>query len=94
MNQAVTKERRLNIRCSEQTRALLDRAAGYARTTLSEFVLSRAVEAAEQVVRERESITLQQADFTAFLTALDKPTEPSSALLKAAERHAAGVDEG
>jgi len=90
----MTKGRRLKIRCDEQTQALLDRAAGYARVTLSEFVLSRAVEAAEHVVRERKSITLQQADFTAFLAALDKPTEPSPALLKAAERHAAGVDEG
>jgi len=91
----MTKGRRLKIRCDEQTRALLDRAAGYARVTLSEFVLSRAVEAAEQVVREHESITWQQAEFTAFLTALDMPAaEPSPALLKAAERHAAGVDEG
>jgi uncharacterized protein (DUF1778 family) len=92
MPQASTKERRLNIRCDEQTRALLDRAAGHARVTLSEFVLSRAVQAAEQVVRERESISLPEADFTAFLTALDAPAEPSPALLRAARRHAADVE--
>ena len=91
----MTKERRLKIRCSEQTRALLGRAAGYARVTLSELALSRAVEDAEQVVQEHKSITLQQAAFTAFLTALDTPAaEPSPALLKAAERHASRVDEG
>ena len=91
----MTKERRRNIRYDEQTRALLVRAADHARATLSELALSRAVEAAEQVVQEHESITLQQAAFTAFLTALDTPAaEPSPALLKAAERHASRVDEG
>jgi len=91
----MTKGRRLKIRCDEQTRALLVRAADHARVTLSELVSSRAVEAAEQVVQEHESITLQQAAFTAFLTALDTPAaEPSPALLKAAERNASGVDEG
>lgn len=92
MSQAVTKERRLNIRCDEETRALLDRAAGYARVTLSEFVLSRAVQAAEEMVREREAISLSEEDFRSFLAALDAPTEPSGALLRAAERHAAGID--
>jgi len=91
----MTKERRRNFRYDEQTRALLVRAVDHARLTLCELVLSRAVEAAEQVVQEHESITLQQAEFTAFLTALDTPAaEPSPALLKAAERHAAGVDKG
>ena len=91
----MTKGRRRNIRYDEQTRALLVRGADHSRVTLSELARSRAVEAAEQVVQEHESITLQQAAFTAFLTALDTPAaEPSPALLKAAERHASRVDEG
>jgi uncharacterized protein (DUF1778 family) len=92
MRQATIKERRLNIRCDEQTRALLERAAGHARVTLSEFVLSRAVQAAEEVVREHESIILPEADFNAFLAALDAPAEPTPALLRAARRHAASIE--
>jgi uncharacterized protein (DUF1778 family) len=89
---ATTKEARLNIRCDERTRALLDRAAGYTHVTLSEFVLSRAVRAAEAVVQANESMRLSQEDFRAFLDALDAPAEPSPALLRAAERHSTGIE--
>ena len=92
MSQAATKDSRLNIRCDERTRQLLDRAAGYARVSLSEFVLSRAVEAAERIVQEQQSITLKADDFQAFLAALDAPGEPSLALRRAFERHAEQVD--
>jgi uncharacterized protein (DUF1778 family) len=92
MSQAATKDSRLNIRCDERTRQLLDRAAGYARVSLSEFVLSRAVEAAERIVQEQQSITLKADDFQAFLAALDAPGEPSPALRRAFERHAEQVD--
>lgn len=53
MNQTATKASRINIRCDERTRRLLDRAAGYANVNLSEFVLTEAVAAAERIVRER-----------------------------------------
>jgi len=92
MSQVATKDNRLNIRCDERTRKLLDRAAGYSHVSLSEFVLTRAVEAAERVVQEQESITLKADDFQAFLAALDAPREPSPALRKAFERHAQLVD--
>ncbi|WP_242464043.1 DUF1778 domain-containing protein [Thiococcus pfennigii] len=92
VSQAATKDSRLDIRCDEQTRKLLDRAASYARVSLSEFVLSRAVAAAEQVVQEQESINLRADDFQAFLAALDEPREPSPALQRAFERHTRLVD--
>jgi uncharacterized protein (DUF1778 family) len=92
MTHAPAKDNRLNIRCDERTRRLLDRAAGYSRVSLSEFVLSKAVEAAERVVQEQESITLRTDDFQAFLAALDAPGEPSPALRRAFERHAELVE--
>lgn len=91
MSQAATKDSRLNIRCDERTRLLLDQAAGYAHVSLSEFVLSRSVAAAEQVVREQQSITLDAEDFQAFLEALDSPGEPNGALRRAFDRHAEQV---
>jgi uncharacterized protein (DUF1778 family) len=87
MSQTANKDSRLHIRCDERTRQLLDKAAGYAHVNLSEFVLSRAVAAAERIVQEQESITLRVEDFHAFLAALDAPDEPNAALLRAAERH-------
>jgi uncharacterized protein (DUF1778 family) len=91
MSQPANKDSRLHIRCDERTRQLLDKAAGYAHVNLSEFVLSRAVAAAEGIVREQESITLRLEDFQAFLAALDTPDEPNTALLRAVERHAEQV---
>ena len=56
--------------------------------SISEFVLSHAVASAEQLVQANESITLQPADFQAFLTALDAPAEANTALRKAFRLHA------
>lgn len=91
--QTLSKTNRLHIRCDDRTRQLLDRAAGYAHVNLSEFVLSRAVAAAEQIVQEQESITLAAEDFDAFLAALDTPAQPNPALQRAFERHAEQVRE-
>jgi len=87
MNQTIIKENRLNIRCDNYTRQLLDKAAAYAHVSISEFVLTHALSSAEFVIKEHESITLQPVDFQAFLTALDKPLQPNAALNRAFDRH-------
>lgn len=91
MQNATVKESRLNIRCDVHARELLDKAATYAHVSISEFVLSHALAAAEKVVREHENITLKAEDFRAFLAALDTPAEPSPALKKAYQRDAERV---
>ncbi|MFZ2855674.1 MAG: DUF1778 domain-containing protein [Rhodocyclaceae bacterium] len=40
---------------------------------------------------ERESITLKQADFQAFVAVLDAPAEPNAALQRAFKQHADNV---
>ena len=87
MNQTIIKENRLNIRCDNYTRQMLDKAATYAHVSISEFVLTHALSSAELVIKEHESITLQPVDFQAFLTALDKPLQPNAALNRAFDRH-------
>lgn len=91
MNTATIKENRLHIRCDKQARQLLDKAAAYAHVSLSEFVLSHALASAEQVVQAHEAITLQPADFQAFLAALDEPAESNAALRRAFHRHSEQV---
>ena len=86
-----TKESRLHIRCDNRARQLLDKAASYARVSVSEFVLSHALASAEQLVRAHESITLTPKDFQAFLSALDRPAKPNAALKRAFKRHAANA---
>ncbi len=82
------KESRLNIRCDNRTRQLLDKAANYTHLSISEFVLSNALASAQKVVQEYESITLKPKDFEAFLAALDAPAKPNAALKRAFKRHA------
>jgi len=91
MGTATTKEGRLHIRCDKRARRLLDKAAGYAHVSVSEFVLSHALASAEQVVQAQESITLTPKDFQAFLAALDAPAKPNAALKRAFKRHAEQV---
>jgi uncharacterized protein (DUF1778 family) len=87
MNTLTPKENRLNIRCDNHTRQMLNKAAAYAHTSISEFVLSQALASAERVIQEHESITLRPEDFQAFLLALDKPAEANAALTEAFNRH-------
>ncbi len=87
MNPTIIKESRLNIRCDNYARQMLDKAAAYAHVSISEFVLTHALSSAELVIKEHESITLQPEDFQAFLMALDKPLHPNTALNRAFNRH-------
>jgi uncharacterized protein (DUF1778 family) len=91
MGTTAIKESRLHIRCDDRARQLLDKAATYARVSVSEFVLSHALASAEQLVQAHESITLNPKDFQAFLSALDQPAKPNAALKRAFRRHAANT---
>lgn len=88
---ATAKDTRLHIRCDQQVRHLLDKAAAYAHMSVSEFVLRRAVEEAQAVLAANETITLSQDEFAAFLAALDTPAEPNAALRRAFSLHDAAV---
>jgi len=87
----LAKDARLHIRCDQETRRLLDKAAAYAHMSVSEFVLKNAVEQARSVVQAHEAITLSQDDFAAFLDALDTPPQANPALQRAFARHAKHV---
>jgi len=91
MEPTILKESRLNIRCDNHARQLLDKAASYTHVSISEFVLSNALASAQRVVQEHESITLKPKDFEAFLAALDTPAKPNAALKRAFKRHVAQV---
>jgi len=88
---SLTKDTRLHIRCDQEVRRLLDKAAGYAHMSVSEFVLRNAVEQAQTLVQQYEAITLSQQDFSAFLDALDTPAKPAPTLQRAFARHAKQV---
>ncbi len=81
------KSLRVNLRIDASSKRTLERAAAYAGSTLSDFVLSNALAAASEVIRSRETIALSPKDWDVFFDALLDPPEPSEHLRQALRRH-------
>ena len=86
-NTETIKQERMHIRLDHQSKQKLERAAAYAHKSLSEFVLEQALNAAEEVIHEHETITLDEADWQVFLNALEKPPAPNTRLKQAFADH-------
>lgn len=85
------KQQRLHIRLDVDSKHKLERAVAYANRSLSEFVLSRALNAAEAVITEHETLRLSDADWQVFLAALEHPPEPNARCRQAFAEHAKRV---
>jgi uncharacterized protein (DUF1778 family) len=80
-------EDRIDARLPAETKHVIERAAVISGVTLSDFVISKAYEAAVAVVREHDSWVLSRSDSRAFVAALLNPPEPNEALQAAATRY-------
>ena len=76
------------IKMDDYTKAVLDHAAKYTNQTRTGFILTVALEKAEQVIKERSKtmrdivpMVLDAEDSRIFLEALDREFEPTQALL-------------
>ena len=63
----------LSVRVSKQERALLEAASELARTSLSEFIRRKAVDAAEADIVERRIVTIPAKDWEAFEAWTNRP---------------------
>lgn len=73
MESSVNKTRRLSIRASSQEKELLAQAADLTRTTISQFVLREALDAAEQLLMDRTRFSLDDEAWQEFADRLDRP---------------------
>lgn len=87
MGKAATKSLRVSLRIDAERKEALERAAAYAGSSLSDFVITRALAAAHEVIQARETVTLSGRDWDAFLDALVNPPEPNRNLERALQRH-------
>ncbi|MHB8875429.1 MAG: type II toxin-antitoxin system TacA family antitoxin [Myxococcaceae bacterium] len=79
---------RIDIRPDEESKARLDRAAAKLGLPLSSFVLSAALERAQEVLA-REARVLSDRDRDRVMALLEgRPVAPNAALRKAMKRHA------
>ena len=81
---------RMSLRIPPADKALLMRAVTLKRTSLTDFVISTAVEAARAVIDQAERTELTERDSLRVLELLENPPAPNAKLLAAA--HALPVD--
>lgn len=71
--QRAAKDARLNIRARAHQKDVIARAAALQGTTISDFVLEKAYEAAHRALAEETTIRLPRKQWAAFVKALDAP---------------------
>lgn len=81
------KKDRMQIRIDAHAKKIIERAAGYARKSVSEFVINHSLAAAERILEECEKITLPDDDWDALYEALVHPPEPNEALKTAYKKY-------
>jgi uncharacterized protein (DUF1778 family) len=74
----------LSVRVNPDERAILEAAAEQSRTSLSEFVRRKALEAAEADVLNRTIVTIPAKDWDAFEAWIGRPAKTIPALKKLA----------
>lgn len=85
MSQARTE--RVQMRVDPVAKRVLKRAAEISNTTVSDFVASRALEAASKIVGEGERIVVSDRDWNLIVSTLAHPPEPNAELRRAFEDH-------
>ncbi len=70
----------LSVRVSEEERALLEAASELARTSLSDFIRRKALDAAEGDILERRIVTIPAKDWKAFEAWAKRLPQESAAL--------------
>jgi uncharacterized protein (DUF1778 family) len=78
---------RLEARISQETKALVQKAADLEGRTLTDFIISSVQAAAYKVIEQHQTLKLNLEDSEAFVNAILNPTGPNEALRAAALRH-------
>jgi len=73
MRGTMHKDRKLEVRITQEQRELLARAAELRHATLSDFVRGIALEGAERIVNGQLRFSMSQEHWKAFCEALDAP---------------------
>ena len=83
----VPKDQRLETRITVDQKLLIARAAALSGRTVTDFANTTLVDAAKQIIREHEIISLNVKDSEAFVASLLEAPAPSARLRKAAKHY-------
>ena len=78
---------RVQMRIDPAAKSMLERAAALSNMTVSAFVVSHALDAADHLIRERERFVVSDQDWNLFFDALIDPPEPNAVLRGAFVAH-------
>ena len=87
MDASEGKRERVQLRLDARSKKKLERADAFSGKTVTDFVLSHALDAADRVLAEHEVITLSDEDWDVFFDALVNPPEPNKNLKRAFRRY-------
>jgi uncharacterized protein (DUF1778 family) len=76
MRSRATRSEKLDLRLTRQAKRTLQAAAATSRRSVSEFVLESALARADEALADRRIFSLNDAQWKAFLAALDAPPRP------------------
>ena len=85
-NSLARKQERLETRLSPEEKETIEMAAQIRGTTVTDFVVTSAKEAAVRVIRENEVLVLGERSRRVFVDALLNPPRPNQKALSAAKR--------
>ena len=83
----VQKSERVAVRLTPDVKERLEYAAELTGRSVSDFVVSSALEAAQEHIERQERFRLADEDRAVFLSALARPPAPNKALRAAAKRY-------
>jgi uncharacterized protein (DUF1778 family) len=81
------KRERLEARITPAQKRLIERAARLRGTSVTDFVVLSAQQAAAEAIQDFEVLTLRGRDQEIFVNAILNPPEPSAAMKAAAARY-------
>lgn len=81
------KKERLEARITPDQKRLIERAAELRGTTVTEFVVASAQQAAADIIKDFEVLTLRDEARKVFVDSLLNPPPPNAAARAAAERY-------
>lgn len=87
MQTETIKSSHLNIRISELSKNVLQRAAELEGDTLSHFVISQALEGAHKLLSESQTLSLSPKEQLRFFQLLENPPAINANLSRAIERY-------
>ena len=85
MAQTAPKQSRIDIRVSEEVKAIIEKAAGLTGTSTSSYIINKALSSAKEDIREMETLYLSNTDRDIFNDLIQNPPAPNEALKKLME---------